>query len=107
MVQNQFRDDEAREYLATHGEAAGEDLALRLYTSHLLGRDRSLVLHGGGNTSVKRTVADRFGQIPLLSIVFFSLTATGLKGQAPHLQLRIFTYFVKLQCICTLFGHKQ
>jgi rhamnose utilization protein RhaD (predicted bifunctional aldolase and dehydrogenase)/NAD(P)-dependent dehydrogenase (short-subunit alcohol dehydrogenase family) len=28
-------------------------LALRVYTSRLLGRDRSLVLHGGGNTSVK------------------------------------------------------
>lgn len=29
------------------------DLALRVYTSCLLGRDTSLVLHGGGNTSVK------------------------------------------------------
>ncbi len=29
------------------------DLALRVYTSRLLGRDPSLVLHGGGNTSVK------------------------------------------------------
>ena len=29
------------------------DLGLRVYTSQLLGRDRSLVLHGGGNTSVK------------------------------------------------------
>ena len=29
------------------------DLALRVYTSQLLGRDYSLVLHGGGNTSVK------------------------------------------------------
>jgi rhamnose utilization protein RhaD (predicted bifunctional aldolase and dehydrogenase)/NAD(P)-dependent dehydrogenase (short-subunit alcohol dehydrogenase family) len=29
------------------------DLALRVYTSQLLGRDPSLVLHGGGNTSVK------------------------------------------------------
>ena len=29
------------------------DLALRVYTSRLLGRDSSLVLHGGGNTSVK------------------------------------------------------
>ncbi|OIP71927.1 MAG: short-chain dehydrogenase [Oscillatoriales cyanobacterium CG2_30_44_21] len=29
------------------------DLGLRVYTSKLLGRDRSLVLHGGGNTSVK------------------------------------------------------
>lgn len=29
------------------------DLGLRVYTSRLLGRDPSLVLHGGGNTSVK------------------------------------------------------
>src|SRR5688500_17683237 len=29
------------------------DLAQRVYTSRLLGRDKSLVLHGGGNTSVK------------------------------------------------------
>lgn len=29
------------------------DLELRVYTSRLLGRDPSLVLHGGGNTSVK------------------------------------------------------
>jgi rhamnose utilization protein RhaD (predicted bifunctional aldolase and dehydrogenase)/NAD(P)-dependent dehydrogenase (short-subunit alcohol dehydrogenase family) len=29
------------------------DLAQRVYTSRLLGRDPSLVLHGGGNTSVK------------------------------------------------------
>src|SRR5215510_13145850 len=28
-------------------------LAQRVYTSRLLGRDKSLVLHGGGNTSVK------------------------------------------------------
>jgi rhamnose utilization protein RhaD (predicted bifunctional aldolase and dehydrogenase) len=29
------------------------ELALRVYSSQLLGRDASLVLHGGGNTSVK------------------------------------------------------
>jgi rhamnose utilization protein RhaD (predicted bifunctional aldolase and dehydrogenase)/NAD(P)-dependent dehydrogenase (short-subunit alcohol dehydrogenase family) len=29
------------------------DLGQRVYSSRLLGRDRSLVLHGGGNTSVK------------------------------------------------------
>ena len=29
------------------------DLGLRVYTSRLLGREKALVLHGGGNTSVK------------------------------------------------------
>ena len=34
--------------------ACGNDwLAQRVYTSRLLGREPSLVLHGGGNTSVK------------------------------------------------------
>jgi len=32
-----------------------DDLALRVYSSRLLGQDPSLVLHGGGNTSVKIT----------------------------------------------------
>ena len=43
------------ESLWTDAEAAqfGDDLGLRVYTSRLLGRDKSLVLHGGGNTSVK------------------------------------------------------
>jgi rhamnose utilization protein RhaD (predicted bifunctional aldolase and dehydrogenase)/NAD(P)-dependent dehydrogenase (short-subunit alcohol dehydrogenase family) len=37
------------------------DLALRVYTTRLLGRDPKLVLHGGGNTSVKLRVADLMG----------------------------------------------
>jgi rhamnose utilization protein RhaD (predicted bifunctional aldolase and dehydrogenase)/NAD(P)-dependent dehydrogenase (short-subunit alcohol dehydrogenase family) len=39
------------------------DLDLRVYTSRLLGRDASLVLHGGGNTSVKSTVVNLFGEV--------------------------------------------
>lgn len=44
-------------------EAAGfkGDLAQRVYTSRLLGRDKSLVLHGGGNTSVKIQVRNLVG----------------------------------------------
>ncbi|WP_324172624.1 bifunctional aldolase/short-chain dehydrogenase [Sulfurimonas sp.] len=37
------------------------DLDLRVYTSRLLGQDSSLVLHGGGNTSVKSTAINLFG----------------------------------------------
>ncbi|MDE2462853.1 MAG: bifunctional aldolase/short-chain dehydrogenase, partial [Alphaproteobacteria bacterium] len=39
----------------------GEDLALRVYTTRLLGSDPKLVLHGGGNTSVKTTLHDMLG----------------------------------------------
>ena len=38
------------------------DLEQRVYTSRLLGRDTSLVLHGGGNTSVKLTEPNLFGE---------------------------------------------
>ncbi|MDY6822664.1 MAG: bifunctional aldolase/short-chain dehydrogenase [Thermodesulfobacteriota bacterium] len=38
-----------------------EALAMRLYTSRLIGSNTDLVIHGGGNTSVKLTMADIFG----------------------------------------------
>lgn len=38
------------------------DLGKRVYTSRLLGADPALVLHGGGNTSVKITEKDFFGE---------------------------------------------
>lgn len=37
------------------------DLSLRVYTSRLLGANPDLVLHGGGNTSVKSVTRDVFG----------------------------------------------
>ncbi len=42
--------------------AAGRDVALRVYTSRLIGQDADLVLHGGGNTSVKTTARDLHGR---------------------------------------------
>jgi rhamnose utilization protein RhaD (predicted bifunctional aldolase and dehydrogenase)/NAD(P)-dependent dehydrogenase (short-subunit alcohol dehydrogenase family) len=38
------------------------EIDLRVYTSRLLGSDPSLVLHGGGNTSVKLTENNLFGE---------------------------------------------
>lgn len=56
-----WNEDEARRFVAEFG-AAGEAVALRVYTSRLLGRDASLVLHGGGNTSCKTTRRDLLGR---------------------------------------------
>lgn len=44
-MKNLWNDEEASRH--------PDDLGLRVYTSRLLGQDKSLVLHGGGNTSVK------------------------------------------------------
>ena len=52
-------------------EAAGfpGDLGQRVYTSRLIGRDPSLVLHGGGNTSVKVREKNVFGdEEPILYV---------------------------------------
>jgi len=43
-------------------DALTSDLELRAYSSRLIGIDPELVLHGGGNTSVKTTHTDIFGQ---------------------------------------------
>jgi len=50
-------------------EGISEDLALRTYSARLLGADPDLVLHGGGNTSVKTTVSGLLGEtIPVLRV---------------------------------------
>lgn len=56
-------DDAAAAVLVEHYKDVGvsQDVALRVYTSRLLGGDPRLVLHGGGNTSVKTTLADILG----------------------------------------------
>ena len=50
----------------SEAEAAvcGDDpLAMRVYSSRLIGREAALVLHGGGNTSVKAPFTDIFGEV--------------------------------------------
>ena len=53
-MENLWSDAEAQQY-------PGE-LGLRVYTSRLLGRNPALVLHGGGNTSVKITEQNVVGE---------------------------------------------
>lgn len=49
-------------YAAGHaGKSVPRDLALRTYTARLLGADAALVLHGGGNTSVKSRATTLLG----------------------------------------------
>src|SRR5437762_744277 len=59
---SRYSAEEARAFVHEHGPEHGEDLALRVYTSRLLGKDPRLVLHGGGNTSVKSRVTETTGE---------------------------------------------
>ena len=53
--------DADAERIAGEFAAAGRELALRVYTARLLGAERDLVLHGGGNVSLKARSPDLFG----------------------------------------------
>jgi rhamnose utilization protein RhaD (predicted bifunctional aldolase and dehydrogenase)/NAD(P)-dependent dehydrogenase (short-subunit alcohol dehydrogenase family) len=57
-------DDRAAETIASAyaGGNINRDLALRVYTTRLIGGDPRLVLHGGGNTSVKTSATDLVGE---------------------------------------------
>jgi rhamnose utilization protein RhaD (predicted bifunctional aldolase and dehydrogenase)/NADP-dependent 3-hydroxy acid dehydrogenase YdfG len=66
MIQNLWSDADAAGYISRYQDP---DLALRIYSSRLLGQEPRLVLHGGGNTSVKTTEIDLFGtKLPVLRI---------------------------------------
>ncbi|MDE2167042.1 MAG: bifunctional aldolase/short-chain dehydrogenase [Alphaproteobacteria bacterium] len=62
-MQSRWNDAEAEAMVTRYAQqGVAPDLALRVYTSRLLGRDPRLVLHGGGNTSVKLRVLDLLGE---------------------------------------------
>ena len=61
-MKSRWQDEDAAraiEHYAKQGHSA--DVALRVYTSRLLGAEPALVLHGGGNTSVKTRQTDLAG----------------------------------------------
>src|SRR5712692_2016413 len=60
-MESRWSDREAEEYLGRYAPRWGEALALRVYTSRLIGQDPDLVMHGGGNTSLKGTVTTLLG----------------------------------------------
>jgi rhamnose utilization protein RhaD (predicted bifunctional aldolase and dehydrogenase)/NAD(P)-dependent dehydrogenase (short-subunit alcohol dehydrogenase family) len=59
---NRWSNEEADAYIERYREHCNADIALRVYSSRLIGREPALVLHGGGNTSVKTTVRDDLGR---------------------------------------------
>ncbi len=62
-MKNNWSNTEANKYIKKY-RALGhsKDMALRVYTTRLLGRNSELVLHGGGNTSVKTSIKDIDGK---------------------------------------------
>jgi len=57
-----WSDQEAQRLINSYrGQGVSDDVALRVYTTRLLGGDHALVVHGGGNTSVKTLQRDLMG----------------------------------------------
>ncbi len=62
-MNNLWNDAEAESTVREQaGKGVPRELALRVYTTRLLGGDPRLVLHGGGNTSLKTTATDILGE---------------------------------------------
>jgi rhamnulose-1-phosphate aldolase/alcohol dehydrogenase len=60
-MESRWSDQEAARFVEKYGAQWGEQLALRVYTSRLIGGDPDLVMHGGGNTSLKGPVRTLLG----------------------------------------------
>ncbi|MGZ5924223.1 MAG: class II aldolase/adducin family protein, partial [Rhizomicrobium sp.] len=61
-MKSRWSDSDAEAFVVRYAaQGVNRDLALRTYTTRLLGSDPKLVLHGGGNTSVKTRARDLLG----------------------------------------------
>ncbi len=61
-MENRWSDADAASYIVKYGKQWSEDLALRIYLSRLIGAEDRLVLHGGGNNSVKSSFINILGE---------------------------------------------
>jgi len=62
-LKNNWTKNSANKFIKKYKKLGfSKDLALRVYTTRLLGKNKELVLHGGGNTSVKTTIKDIDGK---------------------------------------------
>jgi len=76
-----YSENDAKQFVSKYS-LIPEELALRVYTSRLIGRDSNLVLHGGGNTSVKLKMKNIFGDTQ--DIIFVKGSGRDLSSIEPE-----------------------
>ncbi|MFP6640819.1 MAG: bifunctional aldolase/short-chain dehydrogenase, partial [Myxococcota bacterium] len=81
-MQSRFQPADAQAALDLYAAAHGEAVALRIYTSRLIGADSALVLHGGGNTSVKDHFENLVGD--RVEAIFVKGSGWGLETLEPE-----------------------
>ena len=62
MIKNAWDDRTLKEYKNKLFKKLHSDIVERIYTSHLIGNDPDLVMHGGGNISVKTIEKNTIGE---------------------------------------------
>ncbi len=81
-MNSRWSDKDAADFVTRYAPAWGEALAARTYTSRLLGIETSLVLHGGGNTSVKGTWRTALGET--VAAIFVKASGSDLATIEPE-----------------------
>jgi rhamnose utilization protein RhaD (predicted bifunctional aldolase and dehydrogenase)/NAD(P)-dependent dehydrogenase (short-subunit alcohol dehydrogenase family) len=81
-MENRWSNDKAAQYREKYGKEWGEDLAIGLYVASLIGTEDRLVLHGGGNSSVKTVHTNLLGET--LPAIFVKASGYNMASIAPN-----------------------
>jgi rhamnose utilization protein RhaD (predicted bifunctional aldolase and dehydrogenase)/NAD(P)-dependent dehydrogenase (short-subunit alcohol dehydrogenase family) len=100
-MQSRWSDEEASRFVARYAAQWGADLALRTYSSRLLGAENRLVLHGGGNTSVKGYATNVLGE--RIPAIYVKASGYNLADMEPEGHSAVDLEFLKkLRALCDL-----
>jgi rhamnose utilization protein RhaD (predicted bifunctional aldolase and dehydrogenase)/NAD(P)-dependent dehydrogenase (short-subunit alcohol dehydrogenase family) len=97
-MRSRWSDSEAARFVSRYAPQWGEALALRTYSSRLLGGEGSLVLHGGGNSSVKAPWRNVLGdEMPAIFVKASGVDLAGIEPEGhPGLDL---AYLLRLRAV--------
>jgi rhamnose utilization protein RhaD (predicted bifunctional aldolase and dehydrogenase)/NAD(P)-dependent dehydrogenase (short-subunit alcohol dehydrogenase family) len=105
-MEYRWAEKKAAEFIGKYGSQWGEDLALCTYSSTLIGSESSLVLHGGGNSSVKTDVSNIFGET--IRAIFVKASGFNMASMEPHGYSGLdLTYLKRLRNLAGLDDHQM
>jgi rhamnose utilization protein RhaD (predicted bifunctional aldolase and dehydrogenase)/NAD(P)-dependent dehydrogenase (short-subunit alcohol dehydrogenase family) len=81
-MENRWSEDKATQFILRYGKKWGEDLAIGLYVASLIGAEDRLVLHGGGNSSVKTIHTNLLGE--KVQAIFVKASGFNMASIAPN-----------------------
>ena len=82
LMKSRWTDEAKRQAVALWGREHGQGLAIRIYTARLIGHDSDLVLHGGGNASIKARARNILGDE--FDVVHVKASGCDMAAIEPH-----------------------